>query len=102
MCYLTSKQKRKNTDIFEREGEGMKKITETFYCDICKTECKIIQVNYPVLFYTEQTEGRSCKPYISYQKIEVCPNCCDQILKVSATGAQGFNDYKIIGGEAND
>jgi hypothetical protein len=57
----------------------MKIITEKYRCDICGAECeklKVKQVNYPVVFYTEQTEGRSCKPYISNQNIDVCNNCC--------------------------
>lgn len=75
----------------------MKKIIEKFYCDICGAECENIKhITYPVVFLTEQTEGRNCKPYISHTNIDVCGNCCEQILKVSATGAQGFNKYKIV------
>lgn len=75
----------------------MKKTIEKFYCDICGAECEnVIQINYPVVFLTEQTEGRNCKPYVSYKNIDVCDTCCKQILKVSAVGAQGFNEYKIV------
>lgn len=79
----------------------MKKRIEITYCDICGAECETAKrVNYPVVFYTEQTEGRSCKPYISNQNIDVCDNCCEKIIKVSATGAQGYNTYKLMKGGA--
>lgn len=78
----------------------MKKTIEKFYCDVCGAECKDIkQINYPVVFYTDQTEGRSCNPYISNEKIDVCDNCCKQILKVSGRGAQGVNEYALMGKE---
>lgn len=80
----------------------MKKTIEKFYCDICGAECESAkQINYPVIFRTDQTEGRSCNPYISNQNIDVCNNCCEQILKLSAVGAQGYNQYTLIGGEQN-
>ena len=75
----------------------MKKTIEKYFCDICGTESENIkQINYPVIFHTDQTGGRSCTPYIAYDRIDVCTNCCEKILKVSATGAQGCNTYKII------
>jgi hypothetical protein len=77
----------------------MKKTIEKFYCDICGAECEDIkQINYPVIFFTEQTEGTSCNPYISHKNLDVCGICLDQICKVSAVGAQGFNKYEIIKG----
>ena len=80
----------------------MKKTIEKIYCDICGAECENAkQINYPVVFCTEQTEGRSCTPYISNEKIDVCNNCCEQILKVSAWGAQGYNTYKLMKGDNN-
>lgn len=81
----------------------MKKIIEKLYCDICEVECeKIKQITYPVVFLTEQTEGRSSCPYIAYKKLDVCDECCDQILKVSAVGAQGYNKYSLRESEADD
>jgi hypothetical protein len=77
----------------------MRKITETLICDICKTEnsnCE--QIKYPVLFFTEQTEGKTCDPYISCETIDCCPGCKNKILKVVAHGAQGINRYQIRGG----
>lgn len=69
-------------------------------CDICEKEdsnCK--QVEYPVLFYTEQTEGRLCNPYISQQKIDLCDDCFNKVIKVKAHGAQGCNMYELIKNE---
>ena len=81
----------------------MKKTIEKFYCDICGAECENVkQINYPVIFHTDQTEGRSCNPYISNQNIDACNNCCEKILKLSAVGAQGYNQYTLIGGDNND
>lgn len=75
----------------------MKEIIEKYFCDICGKEAKDIKhLNYPVIFQTEQTEGRSVEPYIYNTNIDVCPNCCKKILKLSATGAQGYNSYSII------
>lgn len=74
----------------------MKKIIEKFFCDICGAECKDVKrINYPVVFHTDQTEGRSCEPYISNQNMDVCNDCCLKILKVSGMGAQGCNTYSI-------
>ena len=76
----------------------MRKTIEKIYCDICGAECdKVKEINYPVIFHTEQTEGRSCAPYISNTKIDVCTECCKKILKLSATGAQGYNHYEMVG-----
>lgn len=75
----------------------MKETIEKYFCDICgKEEKDIKHICYPVIFQTEQTEGRSVKPYIDNTNIDVCPNCCKKILKLSATGAQGYNSYSII------
>ena len=44
----------------------MKKTVEHFFCDICgKEEKDVKHLNYPVIFQTEQTEGRSVEPYIT-------------------------------------
>lgn len=76
----------------------MKKTIEKYYCDICgkEIECaNLKKITYPVIFHTEQTEGRYCEPYISHQKIEICGECLEQICKLSAVGAQGYNKYEI-------
>lgn len=55
----------------------MKKTIEKYFCDICgKEEKDVKHICYPVIFQTEQTEGRSVEPYISDTNIDVCPNCC--------------------------
>ena len=74
----------------------MKKVTEIYECDICKKqEVKMNSINYPVLFLTEQTEGRSVDPYICQQKIDVCKDCETKIIKLTGMGAMGHNEYKI-------
>lgn len=73
----------------------MKLTKEIAVCDICKSESNIISVNYPVFFYTEQTEGRPVKPYISQQKLDLCDKCLRKVTKITATGAMGYNEYNI-------
>ena len=54
------------------------------------------KVNYPVLFLTEQTEGRSVKPYISNQELDMCADCIRINISISGTGAMGYNEYKSV------
>lgn len=71
-------------------------VTKTF-CDICKNEIQTTpkSFKYPVIFHTEQTEGRCVKPYISMESLDVCEDCSNKILKLDGWGAQGLNEYKI-------
>lgn len=69
-------------------------------CDVCdsqmspvnkdeKTEISVIQT-------TEQTEGRSCSPYLQTRKIDICNKCLEIILRgnmLFSHGAQGYNKY---------
>lgn len=65
-------------------------------CDVCKREVeKVTEVVYPVIFHTEQTEGRSCSPYISKEKLDLCEGCADKVLVLHGWGAQGVNHYSI-------
>lgn len=71
-------------------------VIEKCICDVCKKEVeKIIMVNYPVIFHTEQTEGRSCNPYISKEKLDLCDECAERVLMLDGCGAQGVNSYTI-------
>jgi len=79
----------------------VKKVSEIFVCDICKREeVKMQSINYPVLFLTEQTEGRAVPAYISQTKLDVCQECLPKIVKLQASGAMGNNTYTIIKREA--
>lgn len=63
-------------------------------CDLCLKETeKYTEVNYPVLFFTEQNEGRTTAPYISQQKMDLCPSCLDKAVIIHGRGAQGWNKY---------
>lgn len=74
----------------------MRKIIELCSCDVCKKETdKVTEVKYPVIFHTEQTEGKPCSPYISYDKIDLCDDCADRVLLLDGWGGQGCNKYKI-------
>lgn len=76
----------------------MKIVVEVFNCDICgnKIQQPVIKIKYPVIFITEQTEGRKTAPYIDYQNLDCCMECQSKILKVKAHGAQGHNTYWLI------
>lgn len=74
----------------------MEIIKKTIVCDCCKLEKPTQKVKYPVLFLTEQTEGRSVKPYISYQELDMCKDCMRVNISISGTGAMGYNEYKSI------
>jgi len=74
------------------------KITTTIVkCDIldCGKE-NSKEHKLQVIFETEQTEGRSCKPYLSNELVDLCDECFSKVLKgqyIFAYGAQGYNKY---------
>ena len=74
----------------------MEVITKKILCDCCKKEKPTQKVTYPVLFMTEQTEGRSVDPYISYQNLDLCADCIRNTIGISGCGAMGYNEYKRI------
>lgn len=74
----------------------MEVVKKTIICDCCKLEKPTQKVKYPVLFLTEQTEGRSVTPYISYQDLDMCQDCMRVNITISGTGAMGYNEYKPI------
>lgn len=76
----------------------MKKTIEEYYCDVCKKQTQDVlpKIKIQVIFTTEQTEGRSIKPYLSNQDLEICGLCQDHVLKgnyIFGHGAMGHNDY---------
>lgn len=75
----------------------MKKVTTKYYCDICKKEITGArdESKYPIIFHTEQTEGRGCQPYISHESVDLCEECRGKVIVLHAWGAQGNNRYEI-------
>ena len=76
----------------------MKKIIEKRFCDVCKKEINqdnpgILSVNVPVIFYTEQTEGRETTPYLVYEEMDLCLAHYERVFPLRARGAQGINEY---------
>ena len=72
---------------------------EIIYCDICKKE-DAAAARIPVIFTTDQTEGRSVKPYLSNEEIDICGDCFSIILEGNflwGEGAQGYNRYEFKG-----
>ena len=74
----------------------MEIVKKSIICDCCKKEKPTQKVKYPVLFLTEQTEGRSVDPYISYQELDLCKECIRLTVCISGTGAMGYNEYKSL------
>lgn len=72
----------------------MKRTIVEAFCDICGKKASH-EVNTPVMFTTEQNEGYPCEPYLSYEKLDLCKKCMDQIVIVRARGAQGHNKYSF-------
>lgn len=74
--------------------------TEIFSCDVCKQsmdkDCLHLSETIQAVFTTEQTEGRPRSPYLSTQKVDICVECLDYIIKnhpLKASGAMGYNTY---------
>lgn len=72
---------------------------EKYICDInnCQKEASKKNKKMNVIFHTEQTEGRSVKPYLSLKDIDLCDTHYSQVIQedrnIHATGAQGHNRY---------
>lgn len=67
-------------------------------CDIkdCNSEIKVKTEKIQVIFTTEQTEGRSCTPYLSEERFDMCEACMNKVLEgnyIFGYGAQGYNTY---------
>ncbi len=67
-------------------------------CDIekCNNDFLVETKDIQVIFTTDQTEGRSCTPYLSNEKVDICVDCLIKVLEgnyIWANGAQGHNTY---------
>ena len=76
--------------------------TEVYICDIKECGRKAIHkdTKLQVIFTTDQTEGRSCSPYLDNVTIDICDECMAKILDgraIYASGAMGCNEYSIAG-----
>ena len=81
----------------------MGKRPEEYFCDVCQLDLvgapKTVKLQ--VIFETEQTEGRYCKPYLSDQSLDICTGCMDTIITegryLHAHGAMGYNTFYFKG-----
>lgn len=85
--------------VSDRKGGGdLKMATITKYtCDICQEPAKFLQQRVPVVFITEQTEGRPCRPHLTAKTLDLCERCFQRIVDsypLKASGAQGTNTYE--------
>ena len=78
----------------------MREMIESIKCDLCTNEMNEQKtIKYPVIFTTDQTEGKTCEPYISMQELDICVDCQKKVLKITGYGAMGNNLYKILESE---
>lgn len=88
-----------NKKATPRKTNFMKIITYT--CDIkgCKSNAHEKPYKMQVIFTTETTEGKSCDPYLDFEKIYLCGTCRQRVISerryIMADGAQGFNNYHL-------
>ena len=75
----------------------MKKVIVKYYCDVCGEETNNEEDKLPVIFLTEQNEGRGCHPYLTKDNIVLCDKCKETMLVdgkfIYAEGAMGSNKY---------
>lgn len=76
--------------------------TEKYLCDVSGCEENVPEdlrsKKIQVIFTTEQTEGRSVKPYLSTETLDICEKCLGRILEgnyLFGNGAQGYNQYNF-------
>jgi hypothetical protein len=65
-------------------------------CDVCGVRCEKTGRNTPMVFNTETTEGRSCKPYLTTVSMDICDPCLQKLIDnfpLIASGAMGYNEY---------
>ncbi len=74
----------------------MKTTTILTFCDVCRKESPVEQISYPVLFTTEQNEGRGVTPYLSLEQLDMCPECKEKVIRLGGNGAQGHNNYYFL------
>lgn len=78
---------------------------EIITCDLCGRDKDVSTNKMEVIFETEQTEGRSSKPYIDTSTFDICSNCLGHVLKgnyIFASGAMGYNKYYFKTKEATN
>jgi hypothetical protein len=98
----------------------MVQVKRQAFCEVCKTELsgltftesnfynksakEVLELLFrtpydrdiSVVFTSDQTEGRSCAPYLTRERVTMCPNCYAKLLngqQLFAYGCQGYNTY---------
>lgn len=70
---------------------------EVVTCDVCRKRIdgKVVSGIFPVIFHTDQTEGRGCDPYLTWQTLDMHEDCVIKATNIHGSGAQGYNDYQL-------
>lgn len=59
-----------------------------YYCDICKKEVKqetdLTSLQVPVFMHYDDTEFKSCSPYIEYKDLDICPKCVAYAITIDS------------------
>jgi hypothetical protein len=73
------------------------KTISIYVCDLCKNEFndKLNTISMPVIFHTEQTEGRPCEPYLTTKKVELCQKCIDKTVILHGSGCMGNDEFYV-------
>ena len=70
---------------------------DTYKCDVCDKEVEhAAHVTVPVLWKTEQIEGRPCEPYVACERLDLCGECLHGVLTIEAIGCMGDNEFKLL------
>lgn len=73
----------------------MKRTIEIYTCDLCGKEGDTYRVEYPVVFHTDATEGRPCKPHIERRSVDMCIECKAKVLMIQAENSMGQTIYRF-------
>jgi len=69
-------------------------------CTVDNIQAQLKLLNIEIIFITDQTEGRSTKPYLSNETMDICSACMDKRLSgesIWGHGAQGSNTFYFKG-----
>ncbi len=70
---------------------------DTYVCDLCGKELSAsMSITVPVKWTTEQNEGRSCKPYIVADALDLCDECLERVTAIEASGCMGHSKFRLI------
>lgn len=58
-----------------------------YICDCCKKEANTVKVKIPIMLHTDTEDGHP-ERYMAIRKIDLCQDCCREIMKTYYDTAQ--------------